>query len=157
MASPESDRARPARATRAKQLLLFELQRESYAMCLDAVAGLFEAGPLRKVPGAPRGVLGLAEWRGRLLTVIDLPMLVGDRPCSRSPCLVHLVAPWDNLALHIPGPVHLGHAPLPDACLVAALAAEPEAPAPRVEHEGSRLRLIDPARLLLRLRPPTER
>jgi hypothetical protein len=157
MASPESARARPLRATGAQQLLLLELQRETYALWLDAVAGLVEPAPLRTVHGAPRGVLGLAEWRGRLLTVIDLPLIVGDSACSRPPCLVRLAAPWDNLALYVPGPVKLSHAPLLGAHLVATLAAEPDAPAPGFEHVGSWLRLIDPARLLLRLRPARER
>jgi hypothetical protein len=63
---------------------------------------------VRPVPGAPEPVLGLVESHGRLLTVIDLPRLLGDGPHSLPPCLVRLGSPWSHVAFHVPGVVQIG-------------------------------------------------
>jgi len=71
--------------------------------------------------------LGLVEWRGRLLTVIDLPPLLRDAARGEAACLVRLAPPHDHLAFHVPAVV-----------LVRDLGQE----------EGPPRRLLDPAMLI---------
>ena len=53
-------------------------------MSLDRVAGVDDPGEMRIVPGAPPSVVGLTEWRGRVVTVLDLAILTGTAAFSRS-------------------------------------------------------------------------
>ena len=62
----------------AERALLFEFDRRPYGLRLGSVAGLGEAGEIRSVAGAPSSVLGLSDWRGRLLTVVDLAALLDE-------------------------------------------------------------------------------
>ena len=41
-----------------------------------------EAGPLTPVPGAQPWLKGLAQWRGRLITVVDAGRLFGHGPSA---------------------------------------------------------------------------
>ena len=131
----------------SQRMLLFRLERRAYALPLSSVEGLGEIGEVRRVPGAPRGVLGLTEWRGRLLSVLDLPRLLDDAPQEGRPCLVRLAAPLTHCALYVPSSVQLERVESADR-------DEPHAwgdPGPRLEHEGRPLHVIDPERLLARL------
>jgi chemotaxis signal transduction protein len=76
-------------------------------MFLEQVAGLMDAGPVRTVAGAPAGVLGLAEWKGRLLTVLDLPALIGEGPRPEPASLVRLGPPYPFTALYVPATVRM--------------------------------------------------
>ena len=71
------------------------------------ISGLAPVGRVRVVPGAPSGVHGLVEWRGRLLTVLDFAALVSDGPGDGAPCLVRLAEPFGATALLVPATVHL--------------------------------------------------
>jgi len=91
------------------RVIRFRLRDRAYAIPMDAISGLAEVRPFRTVSGAPRAVLGVAEWRGRLLTVVDLAALLDDAPASvDSPgCLVRLAEPLGSTALLVPASVHL--------------------------------------------------
>lgn len=89
--------------------LLFSLERRRYAIRLSAIEGVDPAQAIRPVPGAPPHVLGLAHRRGRLLTVFDLPGIVGDDSSGGSPSLLRLVAPHAGLALFLPASTWIGH------------------------------------------------
>ncbi len=125
------------------RLLLFDLDSCHYALRAAAVNGLAECGPLREVPGAPPALMGLVEWRGHLLTVLDLPQLLGHTTPNGPPCLIRLAPPWQGTSLFLPVNVRLatleslGVPPLP-------------ATAETVEHEGRRVQLIDPSALVRR-------
>jgi chemotaxis signal transduction protein len=92
---------------RPEALLVLSLARGRYALGLGQVAGLAACGPLRGVPLAPPVVPGLTEWRGRLLTVVDLPAILGEGPRGRWETLVRIAPPHEHTALFVPGPVHL--------------------------------------------------
>jgi hypothetical protein len=65
---------------------------------------------VRSVPGTPPEIVGLAEWRGSLLTVLDLPLLLGSRAAERDEreaCLVRLATPLRGVAFFLPAPVRL--------------------------------------------------
>jgi len=91
----------------APRWLVLRLGRGSYALHVDDVSGVAEPSRLRPVPLAPSGVLGLGQWRGRLLTVIDLPQVLGELPLDGPATLVRLAAPLEHTALLVPGPLRL--------------------------------------------------
>ncbi len=91
----------------SERVLLLRLARQSYRIDARAIAGLVPPGKIRPVPCAPAGVLGLTEWRGRLLTVIDLLRVLDERPTGEAASLVRLAAPHAATALYVPGSVRL--------------------------------------------------
>lgn len=86
----------------------FRLPRERYALSLEAVGAVSEIRPVRPVPGAPRAVLGLAESRGEIYAVLDLPWLLSESPGDDAPCLVILSGAFGGCALYVPASVHIG-------------------------------------------------
>ena len=100
----------PTPPATAERRLVFSLATGSYGLRLDAISGVAELSAWRAVPGAPRGVLGLAEWGGRPLTVLDLPGLLRERPGKGDPSLVRLAAPFDHIALYVPASLHVEEA-----------------------------------------------
>lgn len=70
-----------------------------YSLRLADVTGVAPPRALRSVPGAPESVLGLADWRGGLLTVLDLGRLIDERPAGAQPWLIRLAPPFENVAL----------------------------------------------------------
>ena len=105
MASQEQPERPPAGYS--DRFLSFRAGAREYAIALEQVSGLADCGPVRCVEGTPREVLGLSEWRGRLLTVLDLPGLLGE-PQSQGPmCLIRLSGSMTCTALRVPAPVTL--------------------------------------------------
>ncbi|WP_018915156.1 chemotaxis protein [Thiomonas sp. FB-6] len=68
------------------ELLLFRLgedaggRRELFGINVFKVREVLEMPPITATPGAPRHVLGIADLRGQVMPVIDLPAVVGCRP-----------------------------------------------------------------------------
>jgi hypothetical protein len=89
------------------RFLSFRAGSTDYAIPLEQVSGLADCGAVRLVRGAPPEVLGLAEWRGRLLTVLDLPGLLGEPQGSGPDCLIRLSGTMTRTALRVPAPVNL--------------------------------------------------
>lgn len=141
----------------AERALLFELGGRSYGLRIGAIEGLGEPGTIRCVPGAPASVLGVCEWRGRLLTVVDLPALLPAGPAGTipadpavEPCLVRLAAPLDGTALWVPAQVRLGWAAA-EAASPGDGSAAPARPRPSAEGERDNPRFLDPRFLIRRL------
>ncbi|MGH7449044.1 MAG: chemotaxis protein CheW [Longimicrobiales bacterium] len=57
--------------------ITFRLAGETYAIGAEDVSGVFPLSALTPVPGASDPVLGITEWRGDLLTILDLRRLLG--------------------------------------------------------------------------------
>lgn len=91
--------------------LCFRLASASYALPLAAVSGIGEVGTIRPVPGAPARVLGIAALRGGVVTVLDLPAIVGDGPGEGGDCLVRLAEPHPQAALWVPARVEVAPGP----------------------------------------------
>jgi len=144
----ESRRRRDRSVRGPQPALLFALGTGHYALPAAAVAGLAECGPIHEVPGAPPAVRGLAEWRGNVLTVLDLPWLLGQPAGAAPPCLLRMAPPLVRLALFLPAAVQMMH--LRARPLEVGEVPARQAFVGRLEHEGRQFRLID-AVLLVRL------
>jgi chemotaxis signal transduction protein len=86
--------------------LLFRLALRRYAIPLQRTSGVQDLSVVRKIPNSPRRWFGLTEWSGRVLNVVDLPHLLGDRAVESAKSIVRLREPHADMALYIPA--HLG-------------------------------------------------
>ncbi|OQX68564.1 MAG: hypothetical protein B6A08_09865 [Sorangiineae bacterium NIC37A_2] len=66
-----------SRRDEGNEFLSFSLAGESYAVPLASVLEIVVPPPLTEVPRAPKAILGVASVRGRLLTVVDLRVVLG--------------------------------------------------------------------------------
>ena len=114
---------------------MFDLGGERYAFHVAAIGGVSSCGSMRRVPGCPAAVLGLAEWRGALLTVLDLPRLLGHDTPGDLPCLVRLAPPLLHTAFFLPATVQLQE-----------LSAGPGDATPF--HDGKPVRMLEPIALV---------
>ena len=81
--------------------LRFRCGGELYALPLPAVREVVEASVMVRVPRAPACALGAMSHHGRVVSVVDLGALLGDRP-PRPPTLVLLLDhPRRRLALGV--------------------------------------------------------
>jgi hypothetical protein len=93
----------------ARSALTFRLARRRYALALDRTSGVRDLGAVRRIPNAPRPWYGLTDWGdGRVLNVIDLPVLLRDAAAEDARSIVRLRAPHEDLALFVPAHLGLG-------------------------------------------------
>ncbi len=107
-----------SRSTETLSALTFRLAQRRYALALDRTSGVRDLGSVRRIPGAPGGWYGLIDWNGRVLNVVDLPLLLDDRGVEKARSIVRLRAPLGDLALFVPA--HLGLAELSPPREIAA-------------------------------------
>lgn len=81
----------PADAT--EDLLAIRVGQSPYALRLGQVSGLFADKRVTAVPGATGGLLGIAGFRGSVVTVYDLRALLGES--GRGPCRWMVLAASD--------------------------------------------------------------
>jgi purine-binding chemotaxis protein CheW len=139
----DRERDAPLPDATSEPLLFFAIAGEAFAIRLGEVGGVVALESLREVPGAPPRVLGLAEWRGSLLAVLDLPALLGLEASEAAGCLIRLAPPLEQTALYLPGNVRLG-----EGSLEPVDGARQREGSERWFCDGGSLSLIDPARLL---------
>lgn len=60
-----------------RRWLLMRIEDEIRALPADEVVEISPPRPVRRLPGAPAEVLGLMNHRGTIVTVVDLPRLLG--------------------------------------------------------------------------------
>jgi two-component system chemotaxis response regulator CheV len=88
--------------------LVFSLGQELFGVRLESVREISEASRIAPVPRAPDLIRGLADVRGRMTTVIDLPALVGaPRDHASRGRLMILAEPRDYLALWTSSEINL--------------------------------------------------
>lgn len=132
----------------AERLLRFPLGTELFALRLEDAQHLAEIDPPAPVPLAPTVIAGLADVRGRIVTVIDLARLVELPPPARNRRLALLLAPpHGHLALLLGDKVEVFVTDL-----TRARGAEPgreggemQPLRPLLTEEGVLLNLIEPA------------
>jgi chemotaxis-related protein WspB len=66
-------------------LLVFRVAGDAYAIEAARVVEVVPRVELRALPHAPEALAGLFRYRGRMVPVIDLGIVLGGRPC---PCLL---------------------------------------------------------------------
>lgn len=59
------------------EAITFQLAGETYGIAAEHVSGVFPLTALTVVPGVGEPVLGITEWRGDLLGILDLRRLLG--------------------------------------------------------------------------------
>jgi len=91
-----------SRPTDTKSALTFRLALRRYALSLRGTSGVQDLGAVRRIPDAPWPWLGLADWGGRVLNVIDLPNVLEDAAIEPVKSLVRLHEPHDGIAVFIP-------------------------------------------------------
>ena len=64
----------------AAEAVVVRLGSGRFAAELSAVAEVGRVPALTRIPGAPEWLRGVANWRGRLLPVLDLRSLLGAQP-----------------------------------------------------------------------------
>lgn len=65
-----------------RKLLLVALSDAVVALPAESLVEVLPARPYARLPGAPSSVVGLVNRRGRMLTVIDLGVALGEDPSS---------------------------------------------------------------------------
>jgi chemotaxis-related protein WspB len=74
-------------------LLVFRLGRDRYGLDASQIREVLPLVDIRPVPRAPQGVMGLFDFRGTSVPVVDLSLLVLGRPAAR--CLsTRLIVVW---------------------------------------------------------------
>ncbi|MEM9068130.1 MAG: chemotaxis protein CheW [Myxococcota bacterium] len=78
--APAAPSAAPARVRRepsqVSEFLGFVINHETYAVPLHAIREILKVPPVTEVPRAPSDVLGIISVRGRIITVVDLRLLL---------------------------------------------------------------------------------
>ncbi len=64
-------------------LLFFRVAGAEYAVEAARVVEVVPRVELRTLPHAPEALAGLLRYRGRMVPVVDLGLLLGDAPCPR--------------------------------------------------------------------------
>lgn len=75
-----ADLARPVKPPRADDVhtaIIFELGGEQYAVVAKAVLQVVALRELTPLPNAPLPLFGLTQWRGDVLTVLDVREMLG--------------------------------------------------------------------------------
>src|SRR5690606_13466554 len=75
-----------------RRLLLVSLQEEVVALPAELVVEVLPERIYAHIPGAPRPVAGVANRRGRMLTVVDLGVALGGAPTTAAGHRVVVVA-----------------------------------------------------------------
>jgi purine-binding chemotaxis protein CheW len=71
--------AHPPAPPPSEDLLAIRIASEPYALRLTEIAGLFADRKITPVPGRSSALLGIAGFRGAIVPVYDLPVLLGCR------------------------------------------------------------------------------
>jgi len=66
-----------------RRLLLFDIGGSVFACDMAAVREIIPFQRITRLPGAPAAVCGLINLRGTIVTVLDLGVRVGKKPCNR--------------------------------------------------------------------------
>jgi len=83
------------------QLLPFKLAEETYVIELTSIQEVVENQPIFPLPGAPKKIAGAISFHGRIVPVVDLPLLLGFSAGLRSERLIVLIDRYGPIALRV--------------------------------------------------------
>lgn len=75
----------PPHAPAGPQWVAFRCAGQRCAVPLEQVRAILTPAPYTRIPGTGREVCGLAGVRGRIITVLDLGVLLGGTPAADTP------------------------------------------------------------------------
>jgi len=105
--------------------LRFRIGSAGFGLPLDSVEEIASVEHICPVPLAPAAVKGVATWRGRVVTLLDLATLLGvEAPPGgggTDRLALILMKPYEHLGLYLEGPVELAHETMARAALRAEL------------------------------------
>ena len=96
------------------RVLTFLASGRAWAIDPREVLAVQPAIGLAAAPGAPEGVLGIAAFRGDVVTVLAIPGVDGGAEPPETGSILRLAPPREHLALWVPGTVALGDAADPE-------------------------------------------
>jgi chemotaxis signal transduction protein len=82
-------------------VLLFTLGEERYGLEVDLIQEVFEAPEVHFVPRATGALIGAINFHGQVLSIVDLPALLGLNASSDTSRLVVLTPAARSLALRV--------------------------------------------------------
>jgi len=85
-------------------VVLVRLGEDRYALPLAGISEVGRPGVLTRVPGVPGWVAGVTNWRGRVLAVLDLAVLLRGQPCRperRSRLIVVQAGPGGSIRVGV--------------------------------------------------------
>jgi len=85
------------------QLLPFKLGEETYALELTDIQEVVENQPIYSLLGAPKKIAGAIGFHGRIVPVLDLPLLLGFAAGKRSDRLIVLTDQYGPVGLMVDG------------------------------------------------------
>ena len=85
----------------ANEAVVVRLGAGRFAAPLSAVAEVGRVLSLTRIPGAPAWLSGVANWRGRLLAVLDLRSLLGADPTTLGPSARLVVLAVDGVSVGV--------------------------------------------------------
>lgn len=129
-----SEQTAAPQAAQDEQIVVFEVDSESYGVAIGAVQEIIRTPVITIVPRAPQHVSGVINLRGRVIPVIDLRVRFGlpPREAGRDSRVVVLDIDGQTVGAWVDG--------VSEVRRIAADAIE--APSPTLAGEGSHLRAI---------------
>jgi purine-binding chemotaxis protein CheW len=102
---PEADEPGSSLAAVADDAVVARMGAGRFAIPLTEVAEVGKVPSITRVPGVPAWVAGVANWRGRILPVLDLRTLLGADPAPIGPTarLMVLTADGNTVAAVVDG------------------------------------------------------
>lgn len=83
------------------QLLPFQLGEEVYALELAAIQEVVENQTVHALPGGPAALAGAISFHGRIVPVVDLPLLLGFPTGNRAARIIVLGDEYGPIALTV--------------------------------------------------------
>ncbi len=94
------------------QCVRFQLGGRTFGIPLAQIGEIAFVGRISRVPLAPPAIRGVTNWRGRVITLIDVATLTGRAlpPARREEEKLALIlgAPYEHLGLYVHAPVEIG-------------------------------------------------
>lgn len=90
-----------AYAPPAPEWVVFICSGHLFGFPLDHVREILTPRPFTRLPGSGPGVCGLIGLRGRVVTVLDLGVILGMRPSAAAPDHRLLLLEWDQRRISI--------------------------------------------------------
>ncbi len=94
--------------------VLLRLGSTRYAVAMHTIAEVGRPPRVTRVPGLPDWLAGVVNWRGRILGVLDLRVVLGGGRAETSASARLIVLTWDGVSVGLLADAVVGTRRLPD-------------------------------------------